>query len=168
MFSDYWRLAMHFMFCFCLVTIFSCDSLVLLALLLIPSFSMGVHGHSHNATSYADYSTAMGICLLEVHGALCWGHTFLQANDTTWSRSTSSDEDTHVRYIAMHQTMVKRVTKAARGRDQHLKHPSALVRASKMADNWSSSFDANSVTLRRGCLTKNTISFNHSQSWVNS
>ena len=67
---------------------------------------------------YADYSTALRTYCLWAHEVLCWGHTFLQANNCMWLRLTSSDEDAPMRYIASHQTQWQSQWKTPRGREQ--------------------------------------------------
>ena len=67
---------------------------------------------------YADYSTALRTYCLWAHEVLCWGHTFLQANNCMWLRLTSSDEDAPMRYIVSHQTQWQSQWKTPRGREQ--------------------------------------------------
>ena len=79
-----------------LLKLCSYDSLVLLALLIILSAEivylfnhpvfvfccMGVHRHSHKALPHADHSTTLRT-YLRTHEALRWGHTLLQANESS-------------------------------------------------------------------------------------
>ena len=76
-----------------LLIICSCNSLALLAILLVLSAEIvcivsiiwyyfvlsccrGVHSHSHNKLPHADYSTALRT-YLQGYDPLCWGHTYL-------------------------------------------------------------------------------------------
>ena len=79
-----------------------------------------------------------------LNGVLPWGHTFLQAKNTTWSRATTRDDHTHVCYIATCKHNGK-VGTAWSSIVMWLEYARALARTNKMADRCTSSFEVNFV-----------------------
>ena len=73
-----------------------------------------------------------------LNGVLPWGHTFLQAKNTTWSRATTRDDHTHVCYIATCKHNGK-VGTAWSSIVTWLEYARALARTNKMADRCTSS-----------------------------
>ena len=100
----------------------------------------------NQAISCTDYSTALRTYVLQAHGVLRWGHTFLQAKEH------------HVHEINLQWLRYTHATysDAQQWQSWQLKHAHALARANKMAGSCASSFNANSVALQRGCFTRKT------------
>ena len=69
---------------------------------------------------YADYSTALKTYLLQVHGTLHWGHTFLQVYDTTCMVEANDQWRRYARALYRYAPNTRaKLALTPRGRKQH-------------------------------------------------